>query len=98
MDITLNGKEIKTKTQSVEKKWIWYVAELPAGEKSNISVSISHKKWRGTAEIWSRGEKKAAGSKVVIYTTEKFREQPQPPLPYEAEQFKEYGKVVHLEF
>ena len=97
IQITLNGKSLKTKTQSIKGKWMWYVAEVPVNAKPDIKISIEKNNWKGDAEVWVKTVKTSKGTTIVIKPSGQFKERILPPLPYAAEQFKAFDKVVSID-
>jgi len=97
VNITLNGEELNTKTQSIKNKWIWYSAEISSDNKPDIKITVNTGKWKGSAEVWVRTAVKSAGTKIAIKPSGQFKERELPPLPYDANVFKEYKKVVTVD-
>ncbi len=97
IQITLNGESLKTKTQSIKGKWMWYVAEVPVNAKPDIKISIEKNNWKGDAEVWVKTVKTSKGTTIVIKPSGQFKERILPPLPYAAEQFKAFDKVVSID-
>jgi hypothetical protein len=96
VELTLNGKKLTSKTQSIKDKWIWYSADINPDETPDIEITIDKKDWKGHAEVWVHSNIKASGEEIIITPKGEPREKPMPPLPYPSHEFKKYHKVTEL--
>ena len=97
VEIILSGKKLKTKTQSIKGKWMWYVADIPTDKKPDIKLSIANGQWAGSAEIWVKTVSISKGTTITIKPMGQFKERELPPLPYSANIFKAFDKVVTVD-
>jgi len=97
VDILLNGQKLKTKTQSIKGKWMWYVADVSVDQKPDIKISIAHNTWKGNAEVWVKTVRLSKGTTITIKPMSQFKERELPPLPYSANKFKAFNKVVTVD-
>jgi hypothetical protein len=96
VELTLNGKKLTSKTQSIKDKWIWYSADINPDETPDIEITIDKKDWKGHAEVWVHSNIKASGEEIIITPKGEPLEKPMPPLPYPSHEFKKYHKVTEL--
>lgn len=94
--ISLKGKKLKTKTQAIKGNWMWYVANVPVSEKPDIKLVIEKHHWKGNAEVWIKTSIISNGATITIKPSEQFKERALPPLPYAANKFKAFNKVVSV--
>ena len=97
VDILLDGKKLKTKTESIKGKWMWYVADVSVDQKPDIKISIAHNTWKGNAEVWVKTVSISKGTTITIKPMGQFKERELPPLPYSANKFKAFSKVVTVD-
>ena len=97
VEITLSGKKLKTKTQLIKGKWMWYVADVPVDANPDIKLSIGIGAWKGNAAVWVKTVKEARGTTITIKPSGQVNERALPPLPYGADKFKAFDKVVAVD-
>jgi len=98
VEIALNGKILKTKTQSIKEKWIWYAADIPSGSKPNIKLSVKNGQWKGNAKIYIKSAVHSEGTQIVIKPLGQITNRVMPPLPYAADIFKKFTLVKSIDF
>ncbi len=97
VSVYVSGKKIKLSTQKVKGEWKWYSSEIGPGQH-NISIKVNKNGWKGKVELWVNKVKKLTPVTVRIKNTFKIKTEILPPLPYPANEKRDYIKITEKNF
>ena len=94
--LSVNGKSVVLKKQSIKGKWIWYSAALP-DNSGNPELRLMKNGWKGTAEIWVNKTVKLNPVSIKAVMNERIKDEVMPPLPYAPDEKRNYIPVKKTE-